>query len=318
MPFVARLRVAALLSGLYLGSPIGSSQTLVPRAYVITPNDANAIVVTYGYNTGNFSFDSSIPVTDAGAQVSIPVLSYYHSFGLFGRSANVTASLPYGVGTYAGTVIGVHHSIYRSGLVDSQYRFSVNLKGGPAMPVEDFKRWQQKMLLGVSLTVVAPTGQYDPRRLVNPGSNRWAFKPELGWSWRRGRWILDAYGGAWLFTGNDRYFPGYSLQTEQAIGSLETHLSRNIRPRFWFSIDGNVWFGGITTLNGVVNVRTRQTSSRVGVTASVPVSRHQSLKVSYSLADYALFGGDFNNVTVAWQYSWIGKPWGTGSQRSSP
>jgi hypothetical protein len=40
--------------------------------------------------------------------------------------------------------------VYRSGLLDSVYRFSVNLKGGPAMPPQDFMKWRQKMLIGVS------------------------------------------------------------------------------------------------------------------------------------------------------------------------
>jgi len=34
------------------------------------------------------------------------------------------------------------------------------------MPAEKFKKWKQKVLLGVSLTIVAPTGQSDPAKLV--------------------------------------------------------------------------------------------------------------------------------------------------------
>jgi hypothetical protein len=30
------------------------------------------------------------------------------------------------------------------------------------MPVQKFMKWHQKMLLGASLKVTAPTGQYDP------------------------------------------------------------------------------------------------------------------------------------------------------------
>ena len=48
---------------------------------------------------------------------------------------------------------------------------------------------------GVSIRVVAPTGQYDPAKLINYGSNRWAFKPEIGLSQRRGHWVVDTYGG---------------------------------------------------------------------------------------------------------------------------
>ena len=154
----------------------------------------------------------------------------------------------------------------------------------------------------------APTGQYDRARLVNPGSHRWALKPELGSSRRWGPWVLDAYAGVWLFIGNDRYFPGVYVQTQQAIGAVGTHFSYDLKPRLWFSLDGNFWYGGATSLNGVENIHTRHQNSRVGVTTSVPLSGHQSLKFSHSIADYAGFGGDFQNISVAWQYSWIGKP----------
>ena len=85
------------------------------------------------------------------------------------------------------------------------------------------RKWQQKTLLGVSLKVVAPTGQYDPTKLINLGANRWAFKPELGLSRRWGHWVLDAYGGVWLFTENpeffsrNEYFPGVQAQTQDPV-----------------------------------------------------------------------------------------------------
>lgn len=146
-----------------------------------------------------------LPITDATARLHVPIFSYFHSLSFFGRSANIVASLPYGVGHLQGTFIDDETKIYRSGLLDSVFLFSVNLKGGPAMSVDEFRKWRQKTILGVSLKVVAPTGQYDPTSLINNGSNRWAFKPDLGCSRRRGHWVLDAYGGVWLFTTNPEY-----------------------------------------------------------------------------------------------------------------
>ena len=37
-----------------------------------------------------------------------------------------------------------------------------------------------RTIVGVSLLVQAPTGQYDPDRLINIGTNRWTFRPEVG------------------------------------------------------------------------------------------------------------------------------------------
>ena len=92
------------------------------------------------------------------------------------------------------------------------------------------------------------------------------------------------------------------------MGATELHLSYNIKPRFWVSVDGNYWYGGETSLNGKVTPTTLQANSRLGTTASIPITKHQSVKISYSGGTYITFGGDFQNLQLAWQYSWIGKP----------
>lgn len=290
------------------------AQDLAPRAYIITPIHSNAITLTYSLFSGNLNFDGAVPITGATATVNVPVFSYSHSLRFFGRSANFTGSLPYGVGNLKGTVIGAETNAYRSGLLDSAFRFSVNLKGGPAMDIQDFSKWRQKTLVGVSLKVVAPTGQYDPTKLINYGNNRWAFRPEIGLSRRWGHWVFDTYGAVWFFTTNPEFFsrnqynPGVTTQSQSPIGAFEGHLSYDVKPRFWASLDVNFWTGGETSLNGVVNPITLQRNSRVGGTVSVPISRHQSLKFSYNNGAYIRYGGNFQNVSAAWQYSWFGRP----------
>ncbi len=285
-------------------------QDLSPRAYVITPVDSNAVNLTYSFFTGSILFNGAIPVTGATGTYSVPIFSYYHSFNFFGRSANVQGSLPYAIGNFQGTLANVENHLYRSGLVDSSFRFSLNLKGGPAMRPREYLKWKQNVLLGVSLKVIAPTGQYDPNKLINWGANRWGFKPEFGYSERWGKWVLDAYAGVWLYTTNPQYYshPNPLPQSVAPLGSFEGHFSYDVKQRLWFSLDGNFWFGGTATLNGVPNPVTRQTSSRIGVTAAFPFTKHQSVKVSYSDGAYDRFGGNYRNVSLSWQYSWIGRP----------
>ena len=293
------------------------AQDLAPRAYVITPLHSNAVTVTWSYYNGGLEFNGTVPISNARGTYSVPIFSYYHSLNFFGRSANIVASLPYGVGTFSGEVTSQNRSIYRSGLLDLGFRLSVNLLGGPALQPQQFGKWHQKVLLGASLKVVAPTGQYDPTKLVNWGINRWAFKPEFGYSQRWGNWILDGYAGVWFYTTNSAYYnvPVPQPQTESPIGSLEGHLSYDIpkfkgfrRARFWASLDGNFWWGGITAVNSIRNLKTEQTSSRIGGTLALPLAKSQSIKVSYSDGAYIRFGGNYQNVSVAWQYSWLGHP----------
>src|ERR1700757_3748539 len=158
------------------------AQDLAPRAYIITPVHWNAVTLTYSFSDGGVTTDSSIPITDVNATLHVPILNVYHSLSFFGRSANILVSLPYGVVHYQGKFLDNETRIYRSGLLDSFFRFSVNLMGGPAMSPKEYQSWTQNTILGVSLRVVAPTGQYDGAKLVNNGSNRWGFKPEFGYS----------------------------------------------------------------------------------------------------------------------------------------
>jgi len=290
------------------------AQDLAPRAYLITPIHSNALTLTYSFYDGNIDFEGTIPITGATAKVDVPVFSYSHSLNFFGRTANFTASLPYGVGHLQGTVVGAETYAYRSGLLPASFRFSVNLKGGPAMDLREFSKWKQKTILGVSLKFVPLTGQYDPTKLINLGANRWALKPELGYSRRWGHWILDGYGGVWFYTTNPEFFshnqfsPGTNTQSQSPIGSFEGHLSYDFKPRLWVSLDGNFWFGGTTSVNGVPNPVTLQRNSRVGATAAIPLTKHQAVKVSYNNGAYIAYGGNYQNISIAWQYSWIGRP----------
>ena len=303
-----------ILAGMWTST--SRAQDLAPRAYIITPLHSNAVNLTYSFFTGGLDFNGVIPVSNATGTYSVPIFSLYHSFGVFGRSANVAVWLPYGVGHFQGSLQGTNQERYRSGLLDAGLRFSVNLKGGPAMPVSQFVKWKQKTVLGASLRVVMPTGQYDSKRLINWGINRWAFKPEFGYSRRLAeKWVLDSYAGVWFFTTNQEFFstPAPQPQTQSPIGSFEGHLSYDAKKfrgktPLWFSLDGNFWYGGTTSVAGKSNPATRQTSSRIGVTAAIPISRHQSIKTSFSTGGYVRFGGNYQNVSVSWQYSWLGSP----------
>ena len=299
---------------LLIASVFALPQDLAPRAYIVTPAHSNAITLAYSFLDGDLMFDNSVPITGATARISVPVFTYYHSLRFFGRSANFTGSLPYGIGNVRGTVLDAETKAYRSGLLDAAFRFSVNLIGAPAMDITDFRSWRQRTILGLSLRVVTPTGQYDPTRLINYGANRWGFKPEMGLSRRWGHWVLDSYGGMWVFTRNqeffshNQFFSGTNVQTQEAMWAFEGHLSYDVKPRLWASLDGNFWVGGRTSINGIQNPNSLQRNSRIGGTVSLPASTHQSLKFSYSRGAYIRYGGNFNTVSVGWQYSWLGRP----------
>jgi len=308
----ARVLVGILLC---LLPAVGAAQDLAPRAYFPAPEKSNALILTYAFSDGELVFDATLPIVDATGTIHTPVVSLYHAFGLFGRSANVTGSLPFAFGNLRGKVAGEEQTAIRRGVADTSVRLAVNLVGAPALSVAEFvKTPLPRSLLGASIKVVAPTGEYDPARLINIGANRWGFKPEIGYTGRPGRFVIDAFAGLWLFTANESFGvsaanPGGATRTQDPIGAFEFHVSYDVKPRLWLSADVNYWRGGRTSVNGVEGASTLFANSRLGITGSLPLTRRQSLKVSYSDGVIIRIGGNFKVLSVGWQYGWIGTQW---------
>ena len=184
-------RGIALVFSACLSISICPAQDLRPRAYVITPVHSNAVILSYSFSDGSIFFGSVFPITNNSGRYSVPSLSYYHSFSFFKRSANFTASLPYVVGHFQGTVSGNEEKIYRSGMTDSIYRFSVNLIGGPALPVHEFAKWRQKTILGASIEV--------GRRRASTPPVTWSTRASTaGLSNRSLAYLEDGGIGSWM------------------------------------------------------------------------------------------------------------------------
>jgi len=128
----------------------------------------------------------------------------------------------------------------------------INLIGSPALSPKTFAEYKARTAVGASVTVIAPTGQYDPRRLVTLSSNRWAFKPEVGLSKPVGRWTLETAGGAWLFTANNNFFGG-SRRDQRPLLSVQGSVSYTLRPRTWVAVNASYYSGGRMIVNGVIN-----------------------------------------------------------------
>ena len=273
------------------------------RAYSRSPVGLNLVLFTYSYQTGDVLFDPALPLTDVSVNINGAVVGYGRTFNLAGRQATASAALPYAWGTVRGTVFEQQQEVTRSGLGDLRFRIAANIIGSPSLTPAEFATHKPTTVVGASLSFVAPTGQYDPRRLVNLGSNRWAFKPELGLSHPIGDWTLELIGGVWLFTDNDNFFGG-SLREQKPLASFQGHVVYTIRPRMWVSADGTYYTGGRTVLNGQLNADL-QNNSRAGATFSYPVSQNHSIKVVWAKGVFARVGGSLNTFAVGYQYTWF-------------
>jgi hypothetical protein len=282
-----------------------TAQQLDPRAYSVSPTGVNIAIASYGYSTGDLSFDPSLPIDSASAQIHNAVAGYFRSINVAGRPANVSIAVPYVFGHLQGKVLDSFTQIYRSGLTDSFARFAVNLYGAKAMKLREFATYRQRTNVGVSVVISTPVGQYDPAKAINVGTNRWSFKPEVGLShaFRKTRLILDAYAAVWLYTANNN-FQGHT-RTQEPIYNSQFHLSYDIKPRLWAAFDANFYRGGRTAIDDVER-NDQQRNSRIGGTVSVPVAKRQSFKLSYATGAFTTIGGAFQTVSVGYQHLWGG------------
>ena len=220
-------------------SSTAAAQEMEPRAYSPAPTGTQFVLFAYGYQSGDVLLDSSLPLKDVSIKLNAVSVGYGRTFNFGGRQANVAVLFPYLWGTARGTVFEDQVSVRRSGGGDVRARFSMLFKGGDARRPSEFARRKPSTVIGASVSMVIPSGQYDPARLVNPGSNRWAFKPEIGISKPNGRWTFEAMGGAWLFTANNSFL-GNSRREQKAMASFQGSVIYTLRPRMWLS--GNATF----------------------------------------------------------------------------
>lgn len=304
----SRVCAAAALGLLLLGSS-AAAQDLDPRAYARAPINSTVAISGFSFMTGGVVTDPSAPVQNIDAQVSAVSIGVARVFSLFGKTAQGLVALPYTWADVTGDVGDQTQRAPRSGLADLRLRLSVLLAGAPAKTLAEFvKDPTRRPVIGASLSVSAPTGQYQPERLINLGTNRWAFKPEVALSYPVGqRWLVDAYAGVWLFTTNETYFPGTAVRSQKRVGALQAHVSYSFSPKAWAAFDSTWYRGGDVEVDGAVTGR-RQASSRIGATVVFPVGARQSIKVAYSTGAVVRFGSDFEAFSVAWQMAWVDPP----------
>lgn len=278
---------------------------LEPRSYQNAPVGLNFLITGYEYVEGGYAADPSLPIEDPELTMHGPILGYSRSLGIGGKSAKIAVIVPYG--SLSGSALLSGDSFVRevSGLMDPRLRLSVNLLGAPALPLPEFAKYRQNWIVGASLQVGVPLGQYDDTKVVNLGNNRFAIKPELGVSKQLSRWTIDLATSATFYTDNDD-FPIGQTREQDPIYTIQAHLVRTLKSRIWLALDGTYYEGGAVTLNGAP-ASDSLTGSRLGVTLSLPVDRQNSVKLGASSGVSARTAAEYNAVTATWQYLWGGR-----------
>jgi len=279
------------------------AQDLEPRAYAVTPVGLNFLIGGYAYSKGAVGTDPAVPIEDAQVKVNSAVLAYVRTLDLWGRSGKFDIILPYSWASGSAKFAGQPQARDVSGLGDPRLRFSMLLYGGPALSLDEFADFKPDIIIGTSLEVTPPLGQYDSDRLLNIGTNRWSFKPELGISKTWGPLILELASGIRFYTDNNDFLDGKTLQLSP-VYSVQAHLIYSITSGIWLGLDGLYYTGARGTIDGRKGESLE--NARIGLTLALPINRYNSVKLYGTTNVYAKTGADFDVLGIAWQFRWGG------------
>ena len=280
------------------------AQELEPRAFSPGPTGLNIALASLGYSSGDLVFDSSIPIEGATADVRTFGAGYQRFFGLFGQTAKFAVLDAVADCDAEGQVQGMYHERHFRGLTDPRIGMSWIFYGAPAMTPREYASYKPRTLAGFSLAVSPPLGQYDKTKLLNAGTNRWTFRPQLGVSRYRGRWTLEATLGASFFTDNKEFIPGNVTQSQNPITSLQLHCGYTIKPQMWIAASATYYRGGGTAIDDVPRPGF-QSNSRYGITASFPLPKRQSLQLNYSRGLITRTGSNYDTAIAGWGIRWF-------------
>lgn len=298
------LLAVLLLASAFFTAPV-AAQELEPRALVNSPVGVNFLVVSAGYLHGNVLLEPSLPLDDGRAKLGTLAVVYMRAIGLFGMAGRVGLVIPSATGSWEATLAGNDTSTTRTGFGDPVLRFSVNFVGSPALTLSEFASYRQTTVVGASLAVTAPLGEYFPERLVNLGTNRWSFAPRLGASQVLGRWLIEGYTSATFYTTNDDFYGGQKLE-QDPFYDVQAHAIYSIRgAALWVAGSVGYGWGGRSTIDGVP--KSEVENVRVSGVLRLPIAPGHGLKLVYVNGLKTALGTDADTYQLVYQYAWGGK-----------
>ncbi len=294
----ASARLALSVAVLLLASPT-FSQSLEPRAYTNVPVGINFAVMGVSRLEGDLAPTPSAPIQNAELTIDVLAMGYLRTLEVAGNSAKVGVTAARTCYEGSAEFLGQFTEGRRCEYLDPSIRFAYNFYGAPAKDLREFMSWKPGLVVGTSLQIVAPLGDYTSRQLINAGTNRWVIRPGLGMSYQSGRWLWELAGSVRIFEDNDDFFNNSDLK-QDPIYQVQAHLTYNFNGGRWLSLNGNFFRGGETTVNGEEKDDYLE-NSRFGLTFSTPITRRLSLKLFGSVSARTRVGNEFDAYGAALQ-----------------
>lgn len=278
-----------------------------PRRWAHLPVEANFAVGAYSYTEADIYLDPALQIENAKMKLHTWAVKYIRTFELFQKYARIDFTQGFQEGLWTGLLGGAPASVKRSGLSDSLVRFAINLYGAPPLKGRGFAAYRAEVdvetIVGTALVVQLPTGDYMDDKLINLGTNRFSFRPQLGVVHNRGKWSMEFTCAIWLYTDNDDFFNGNKLE-EDPLYTCQTHLVYTSGLGLWTAASVGYACGGETTVNGVEKNDRRENLSRA-LSIGCPITSRVSVKASYlGTRTQRSIGQDTDSIVAAFSIFW--------------
>lgn len=294
------LRVQLLLLGLVPIRATGlNAQDVTPRVYAPAPVGMNLLTLGYAFSTGAVLFDKTTPIENANADIHSITAAYSRSIGLFGMAGRADIAVPLVFGNWEGDIGRTEDSTSLTGFGDPTLRLALFVVGAPALSKEEFATFQPKTIMGLTLRLHLPLGQYDAKRVVNLGTNRWLISPQLGVSHLAGRIRLEAYASAWFFTDNGEFL-ATQTQSQDPLFTFQLHVAYRFRSGLWIAASSRQSLGGAVSVDGGDRLEP-EANRRVGLTLALPIASRYVVKIVATTGLTATVGSDYTTFAAAWQ-----------------
>jgi hypothetical protein len=259
------------------------AQELQPRRWSHLPMETNFGGIGYVYTNAEISFDPVLLIEDTDLDLHSFSIKYIRTFKFLGKSARVDLLQAYQDATWTGLLDGVPATARRSGWSDLSIRFAANLIGAPPLRAAEYKEYRagldRETIVGVGLVIQLPTGSYLEDKLLNLGTNRVTFRPQLGAVHRRNKWAFETTISSWIFTDNDDFFDGNLLEQEPLF-AIQQHLDYTVRPGLWAGAGVAYAQGAESTVDGIRKDNETQNLAWL-FSMGFPINRQWGVKFAY-------------------------------------
>ncbi|MFZ9003883.1 MAG: transporter [Robiginitalea sp.] len=282
-----------------MGFGILKAQDVQPRVYAPAPTGVNLLTLGYAYSDGAVLFDKTIPIENVSANIHSFNAAYSRSTALFGKAGRFDLAVPIVTGNWQGDVLEEAESTTRTGIADPVLRFALFITGAPALSREAFAGFQPKTIVGITMRVQLPLGQYDADKIINMGSNRWVFSPQVGIWHVEGPFTFEAYSGIWLFTDN-KAFLGSQVRSQDPLFTFQLHASYEFESGIWIAASSRQSLGGAVVVDSGDRLDP-ESNNRIGLSVSVPVGPRYFLRLAATTGTTATIGNDYDTIGLIWQ-----------------